>query len=88
MKKRRKIALASAFCTGMLSLSACSDPVCVYGPASCNETDAITEQAECSVTDPMTEMQPKADPDLVYPHVLQAPPPHYDETESDEAAVL
>ena len=32
MKKAKKIGLVSAFCTAMLSLTACTQPESVYGP--------------------------------------------------------
>ena len=50
MKQSRKKAVSAAFCAGMLSLSACTEPVSVYGPPSSMQTQAgmqsVTEEPQ------------------------------------------
>ena len=48
--KHRKRAISAAFCAGMLSLSACTEPVDVYGPPSSMQTQSgmqsVTEEPQ------------------------------------------
>lgn len=50
MKHFNKKSLSAAFCAGMLSLSACTEPVSVYGPPSSVQTQAgmqsVTEEPQ------------------------------------------
>lgn len=50
MKQSRKRLFSAAFCIGMLSLSACTEPVTVYGPPSSmqsqNGMQPVTEEPQ------------------------------------------
>lgn len=46
MKKAKKIGLVSAFCTAMLSLTACTQPESVYGPPPTDESEYDLSSAE------------------------------------------
>lgn len=57
MKKAKKIGLVSAFCTAMLSLTACAQPESVYGPppAESSLNGSGSSEIECVYGPPPTD---------------------------------
>ena len=77
MKKAKKIGLVSAFCTAMLSLTACTQPESVYGPPPAESSAAGSEYDLSSAEDVQEVYGPPAAEDSVSEDessVYEAPP--------------
>ena len=87
MKKAKKIGLVSAFCTAMLSLTACAQPESVYGPppAESSLNGSGSSEIECVYGPPPTD---ESEYDLSSAEAVQevyGPPAADDSAPADES---
>ena len=89
MKKAKKIGLVSAFCTAMLSLTACAQPESVYGPppAESSLNAGGSSEIECVYGPPPTD---ESEYDLSSAEDVQevyGPPAAEESVSEDESSV-
>ena len=71
MKHSKKQLFSAAFCAGMLSLSGCTEPVCVYGPPSSMQSQSgmqsVTEEPQDVYGPPPADAEPEAEESVASP---------------------
>ena len=87
MKKAKKIGLVSAFCTAMLSLTACAQPESVYGPppAESSLNGSGSSEIECVYGPPPTDPG-SFDPGTNVQEDVYGPPEFFGEPAEEAAA--